>query len=343
MDNKGRLGNIRMSGEKCITPLVSIIIVNWNGRHLLDECLSALNLQTYRNFEVIFVDNGSHDDSLAFVRERFPAVITVELKSNRGFTGGNIAGYQVASGDYIVLLNNDACLCERWLEYMMIALGSDHRIGFCSSKIIIAGTSLIDSVGDCFTTAFTGTKIGERDDESNYNMNKFVPGTCAAAAIYKREMLNDIGFLDDDFFLNHEDTDLNMRAWLAGWRCLFVSEAIVYHRVSASIGAMSDTSVYFFSRNNEWVWLKNVPLKYMICNLPQRILYECAFFGYFCLLKNKWNPFFRGKIDALKGVPAMLKKRRNVQALVRLSDAEIKGSLVLLVSYLKKRLQNSAI
>lgn len=332
-----------MSSDIDITTLVSIIIVNWNGRSLLDECLLSLKAQTYQNFEVIFVDNGSKDDSLSFVREKFPLVITLALESNKGFTGGNIAGYQVARGNYIVLLNNDASLCERWLEYMVAALSSDPCIGFCSSKIIIAGTSLIDSVGDCFTTAFTGTKIGEREDESHFTVSRFVPGACAAAVIYKREMLSDIGFLDDEFFLNHEDTDLNMRAWLAGWRCMFVPEAVAYHKVSASIGTLSDTSVYYFARNNEWVWLKNVPLKYMIYSLPHRILYECAFFGYFCLVKNKWKPFFRGKFDALKGAPSMLKKRRVVQALVRLSDAELTISLVSLVGYLKKRLMSSTL
>lgn len=330
-----------MSTKIC-TPSVSIIIVNWNGRSLLDECLSSLDAQTYRDFEVILVDNGSQDDSLAFVRARFPSVITVALESNRGFTGGNIAGYQVAKGDYIVLLNNDATLCERWLEYMLDALESDHRIGLCSSKIIIAGTSLIDSAGDTFTSAFTGTKVGELVDESRFTVRTFVPGACAAAVIYRREMLNDIGFLDDDFFLNHEDTDLNMRAWLGGWLCLFVPEAVVHHKVSASIVALSDTAVYFFARNNEWVWIKNVPLKFIICNLPQRILYECASFGYFCLLEGKWRPFLRGKIDAILGMPAMLRKRKTVQSLVRLTDAQIKSSLVPVIDYLKTRLKISA-
>lgn len=328
-----------MSSQNSMTPLVSVIIVNWNGRSLLDECLSALDAQTYRNFEVIFVDNGSRDDSLAFVREKFPFVKIVALGSNKGFTGGNIAGYQVARGDYVALLNNDACLCERWLEYMVPALASDPHIGFCSSKIIIAGTSLIDSAGDAFTAAFTGTKIGELADESQYFSRIFVPGACAAAVIYRREMLDDIGFLDDDFFLNHEDTDLNMRAWLAGWLCLFVPEAVVQHRVSASIGTLSDTSVYFFARNNEWVWIKNVPLRFILLNLPHRVLYEFASFGYFCLIKGKWRPFLRGKLDALMGASAMFKKRRAVQLLVRLTDAEISSSLIPVYDYLKKRLK----
>ena len=327
-----------MSNDIFITPLVSIIIVNWNGRSLLDECLSALDDQTYRNFEIIFVDNGSQDDSLAFVREKFPFVIIVALESNRGFTGGNIAGYQVARGEYIVLLNNDASLCERWLEYMVAALELDHLIGFCSSKIIISGTSMIDSAGDTFTTAFTGTKIGERADVSRFSSRVQVPGACAAAVIYRREMLDDIGFLDDDFFLNHEDTDLNMRAWLAGWPCLFVPEAVVQHKVSASIGTLSDTSVYFFARNNEWVWIKNVPLPFLILNLPQRVLYELASFCYFCLSKGKWRPFLKGKWHAVLGVPKMLGKRRQQSALRRLNEQQIRGGLVPLGQYLRRQL-----
>ncbi len=335
-----KCGPITANGSK--TSLVSIIIVNWNGKSLLYDCFSSLDVQSYTNFEIIFVDNGSMDDSLAFVRKMYPSITTIALDSNRGFTGGNIAGYEASKGDYIVLLNNDASLCDRWLEFMVSALESDPGIGFCSSKILIGGTNLIDSAGDSFTTAFTGTKIGEHEVESNYTVKKFVPGACAAAVIYKREMLNEIGFLDDDFFLNHEDTDLNMRAWLAGWKCLFVPEAVAYHKVSTSIGALSDTSVYYFARNNEWVWLKNVPFAFMIRSLSHRILYECAFFGYFCLLKNKWKPFFRGKYAALKGAPAMLRKRKDVQALVRLSDEEINSSLVSLTDYLMKRLNNSA-
>ena len=293
------------------------------------------------SYEIIVVDNGSSDGSLEFLAEFYPSVRVVSLASNRGFTGGNIEGLRVARGEYIALLNNDAVLTDRWLEWMLEGITSRDDLGFCSSKILIAGTDRIDSVGDVFTSAFTGTKMGELDHESLHGTRRLVPGACAAAVFYKRSMLDQIGFLDDDFFLNHEDTDLNMRAWLSGWRCLFVPEAVVYHKVSASIGTLSDTSVYHFARNNEWVWLKNVPFKHMIYRLPHRILYECAFFGYFCLVKNMWKPFFRGKFDALKGVPIMLKKRRDIQSLVRLSDEEIDNSLLSIFEYLKIRLKKS--
>ena len=317
-------------------PLISIIIVNWNGRHLLSRCLKSISNQTYTNFEIILVDNGSSDGSAAYIAATFPEVHLLCLPENRGFTGGNNEGFQLSSGAYIVLLNNDATLKEDWLELMVSAMESDPGLGACASKIIIEGTELLDSAGDLFTTAFTGTKWGELQKAELFNESRTVAGPCAAAAIYRRSMLEQIGFLDDDFFLNHEDTDLNLRAWLAGWPCRFVPEAIAYHTVSASIGNLSDTSVYYFSRNSLWVWVKNVPTSLMLRFLPQRILYELNSFVNFCLIHGKWSPFFRGKWDAFKGVPRMYAKRKLLKG-KKLSIELIVSELIPISRYLFRR------
>lgn len=317
----------------------SIIIVNWNGRHLLKNCLDSVVNQTYENFEVILVDNASSDGSISFVAENYPSILTVSLDDNRGFTGGNIAGFEVTTGDYIVLVNNDVRLVDEWLQFMVTAIETEPSIGLCSSKIIIDGTSKIDSAGDVFTTAFTGTKIGEMHEQREYSERCFVPGACAAAVIYKRELLDDIGFLDDDFFLNHEDTDLNLRAMLAGWKCLYVPEAVAYHKVSASIVPLSDTAVYFFSRNNEWLWVKNVPYSLLVRSIPARIIYELSSFFYFCVLAGRWRPFLKGKWDAIKGMSIMLKKRKVQRFPVRLSDRDVIEKLVPIASYLRSRLK----
>lgn len=321
-------------------PLVSILIVNWNGKHLLASCISSIIDQTYKNYEVILVDNGSSDYSVQFVNSHYPFINTLALKNNKGFAGGNTEGLKLVNGEFLVLLNNDSRLSKDWLLNMVQAITSDDRIGMCSSKIIIDGTNKIDSVGDSFTTAFTGTKCGFLQDANNFNEKKYFHGACAAAAIYRVSMINEVGFLDEDFFLNHEDTDLNLRAWLAGWKCLYVPEAVAYHQVSASIGSLSDMSVYYFSRNNEWVWIKNVPLHLMLRYLPQRIIYEISSFGYFCLIKMKWYPFTKGKIDALLKLPVMLKKRRTIQRLIKLSDQEIQTGLISLHKYFKSRILN---
>lgn len=314
-------------------PRLSIIVVNWNGKRLISECLESLRSQTYTDFEIIVVDNGSTDGSCDYLAKMFPEIQLIRLPENRGFTGGNNEGFRQSSGTYIVLLNNDATLKEDWLELMVSVMESDPRLGSCASKIIIEGTELLDSAGDLFTTAFTGTKWGELQKAALFTEPRTLAGPCAAAAIYRRSMLEQIGFFDDDFFLNHEDTDLNLRAWLAGWHCQLVPDAVAYHKVSASIGNVSDTSVYYFSRNSLWVWIKNVPTNLMVFLLPQRILYELNSFVNFCLIHGKWSPFFRGKWDAIKGLPSMYRKRKLLKNR-KLSTMQVLSGLTPISSYL---------
>ena len=317
-------------------PKTTFIVVNWNGKSFLSDCLDALLSQSCKDFEIILVDNGSIDDSVAFVKENYPSILLITLDNNTGFTGGNNVGFQHASGEYIALVNNDAILCPNWLFLMMTAIEEDRLLGCCAAKIMISGTNLIDSVGDIFTTAFSGTKVGELHDIKEFSKRRYIPGACAAAALYKREMLEDIGFLDDDFFLNHEDTDLNLRAWLAGWKCLYVPEAVVEHRVSTTIGKLSETSVYYFARNSLWVWVKNTPIYFMFRYLHHRILYEIASFVFFCLIAQRWRPFLRGKYHSLKGLPYMFSKRKTIQ--IRLTRKEIRQGLIPLGEYLRKRI-----
>lgn len=322
-----------------IPKLVSIIIVNFNGRHLLPTCLEAVNHQSYSNIEVIIVDNGSTDGSVEYLCENHPNMNLLALERNLGFTGGNIAGLAQARGEWIVLLNNDALLCTDWLQIMLAAMETNSNLGMAASRLIIAETRLLDAAGDAFTTAFSGTKIGELRDQDEFATRQEVPGACAAAVIYRRDMLDDVGFLDEDFFLNHEDTDLNMRAWLAGWKCLYVPEAEVQHQVSTTIGRMSDVSVYYFARNTLWVWVKNTPRYFLLRYAHHRLFYEIASFFLFCFIKHKWKPFLKGKFDSLRGLPRMFVKRREVQTKVRLSQEEISASLIPLGSYLAERLR----
>jgi GT2 family glycosyltransferase len=320
---------------------VSLIIVNWNGRLYLGDCLDSVMAQKFTDFEVIVVDNGSSDDSVNFIRENYQNVRVVCLAENCGFTGGNCAGFEIAQGKFIALLNNDTRVEPDWLGSLVRAMQAHMDVGICASKIIIDGTELIDSAGDIFTTAFSGTKVGFLHSASLFDTSHVIHGGCAAAILYRRSMIDKIGFLDDDFFFNHEDTDLNMRAWLTGWKCEYVPDAIVYHKVSATVGELSDTSVYYFARNNEWVWVKNVPSGFILRYLPQRMVYELSAFAFFCLKKQKWGPFLRGKKDAIKKLPEMFKKRNNVQRLVTLSPSEIKSSLMPITKYLMSRLQCS--
>jgi GT2 family glycosyltransferase len=304
---------------------VSIIIVNWNGERLLPDLFNSLKKQRYKDFDIVFVDNASSDNSNAFVErlsQNFPCNIhIVGLSENRGFTGGNIEGLKYCSGKYVVLLNNDTVTDENWLYELVSAIDSHPGVGVCASKLVAYGTDVIDSAGDGYaTTSLKGFKRGEGEDSRKFTQQEYIFGACGGAAMYRREILNDIGFLDEDFFLIHEDTDLNFRAQLAGWKVLYVPTAVVYHKVRSSIGYMSDKAIYYTLRNSEFVRIKNVPLCIFLRCLPEFIVGMITEFIYFAIKHKKFGLYLKSKFDVIKMLPVMLKKRRDIMKKKRVGN-----------------------
>jgi len=296
-------------------PKVSVIVVNYNGNGLISGCLKALERQCFKDFEVIVVDNGSLDNSLCEMQrflEGSPLSSSklIPLTTNMGFSGGSLEGLKHTNGEYIALLNNDTEPDERCLKELVMAMDSDPKVGICASKLIVHGSKIIDSAGDGFSTSLKGFKRGEGEKISLYNEKEYIFGACAGAALYRRKMIDEVGFLDKDFFLIQEDTDLNFRAQLHGWKVLFVPTTIVYHKVRSSIGQMSPIAVYYTLRNSEFVRIKNIPLFLFLRCLPVFILAIVSEFIYFAI-KHKYLPiYFKAKIDAMRMLPVMLKKRK---------------------------------
>jgi GT2 family glycosyltransferase len=311
---------------------VSVIVVNWNGASLLKDCLGSLFHQNSIRAEVIFVDNGSNDLSVRYVNDQFSTVKVIELSENIGFAAGNAAGLRVASGDFIALFNNDAYAEEHWLRNLMQPMLDDPAIGICASKIFKNGTRKLDSGGAQLTTAALGFNRGLGKDGALFDKAGLAFGACAAAVLYRRKMLDEIGFLDDDFFLYDEDTDLSFRAQLAGWKCVFVPGAVAHHVCNATAVRLSDTHVYYHTRNLEFVWLKNMPLGLMIRFAHHKIIQEIGAFCYLCLRHGKWRAYFRAKRDALRMAPSMWKKRREIQRRKRVSNAYLKSMMTSLFS-----------
>jgi GT2 family glycosyltransferase len=162
---------------------VSIIIVNWNGERYLRVCLSSLLFQTYANREIIFVDNGSTDDSVRYVKERFPAVNVIELRENTGFTGGNAAGVKVANGEYLALVNNDTRVHERWLENLIQPMLADRNVGICASRILFEADGSFDSAGGGITTAAVGFNQGLNQGAEGFATPSRVFGACGRCAL----------------------------------------------------------------------------------------------------------------------------------------------------------------
>lgn len=308
--------------------MVSVIVVNWNGRRFLHACLDALVRQRYvGDVELLLVDNGSTDGSVPFVKAHFPTVTVIELQTNTGFTGGNAEGLKHARGDYVALINNDTRADEQWLAHLMAAMEADRRIGLCASKLLDEGGGTIDSAGDGITTAAVGFNRGRGQAAACYDRAGPVFGACGGAALYRRAMLDDVGFLDDEFFLYDEDVDLSFRALLAGWACRYVPDAVVYHKGKGSSGALSDVQVYYHARNLEFLWVKNVPGMLMLRYAHHKFLQEIAAGLYFCLRHGKWAVYGRAKRDALRMLPSMLRKRRLIQRRRRVSSREVQAML----------------
>ncbi len=300
--------------------MISVVIPNYNGRRYLDGCLSSLSVQTYGNFEIILVDNGSSDGSAEYVAERFPEIRIVKNEENLGFAGGVNSGIRHAGGELILTLNNDTRADRNLIKNLADAMDSDGTVGMCASKMLFCD-GRINSTGICLSRSGAAWDRGmAEEDVGQYDGVDEVFGPSAGSGLYRREMLNEIGLFDEDFFMYMEDVDLAFRARLAGWRCLYVPSAKVHHIHGGTAGFGSDLSVYYGNRNIVWYPIKDFPTRLLISSLPWIVGRNLAVIPYYAL-RGQCRTILRSKIDAARGVPLMLRKRKEV--LRRVSEREI--------------------
>jgi hypothetical protein len=292
------------------TPLISIIIPNWNGKRFLKGCLDSLKSQTFKDFEVIIVDNNSHDDSVSFVKENYPDVKIIELSSNRGFAGGVNEGIKASKGDLMFLLNNDTVVDKDLYN----AVIKNPQIGFFATKMIFYCTNppVINAAGDALGIDGAARNIGYNEvDTGQYDVEREVFGACAGAALYRRRIFDEIGLFDEDFYIILEDVDLDFRAQLAGYRCLYLPNAVVYHIHAGSMGKTSDFTFYWITRNDLNVLIKNMPL-FLLFKYFHRIFFRQIIYTYARLLGNKIRPLISGEFSSFLLLPVMLSKRYQI-------------------------------
>jgi GT2 family glycosyltransferase len=308
--------------------LVTIIIVNWNGRALLSECLESLRKQKFRDFETLLVDNGSSDGSVDWVKHHYPEIRIISLSKNTGFCIANNIGYSQAKTKYVALLNNDAVAHPLWLQNLVNGLETHEQAGSAASKILHHGNpNVIDRAGDAYTNAGVGLLRGRGMPSKAYDEPQWVFGACAAAALYRKSMIEDIGFFDEDFFLIYEDVDLSFRAQLNAYKCLYIPNAIVYHKSSSTIVRDSHISIYYGHRNLEWVYLKNMPFVLLMETLLLHIFHAVGSVFYFSS-KGNVKSIVRAKIDAFKQLKKILIKRREIQRNIKINNAYLRDLLV---------------
>ncbi len=304
-------------------PLITVVVLNWNRADMLMNCLTSLFSQSHLPDRIVVVDNGSTDGSVARVKHRFPGVHIIDLPCNMGFCRANNMALQTVQTRYVALLNNDAVAHPTWLEHLIQAMTDHPEAGSAACKMLYADhPELIDRAGDGYSMAGAGILRGRRQPADRFDDMEWIFGACAGAAIYRMDMLHDIGLFDEDFFLLYEDVDLAFRAQLRGYRCLYVPDARVYHWASSSIGHDSRMSVYYGHRNLEWVYLKNMPQALLLKTWPHHLVYN-GLSGLFFSLRGLGLPFIRAKKDAAAGFRNMMTKRRQIQATRKAGNPEI--------------------
>ena len=321
---------------------ISVIIVNLNGGEYLADCLDSLSAQTFQDFEVIVVDNGSTDGSPERVRKDYPAAKVVALGENTGFAKGNNIGFRGSSSPFVATLNNDTLVDPNWLQALYGAAQEDRTIGMVASKIFLGreGNEL-DSAGMLlYPDGMTRQRGRGVRDDGQFDAPGEVLFPSACAALYRREMLEETGFFDEDFFSYCEDADLGLRGRLAGWKAVLAPRAVVRHLYSQTGGSYSAFKAYHVERNRLWVLVKDLPPSYIL-SFPFSTLwrYGVQLYG---LLSGRGsvarfaegNSAFqmmsvvvRAYLSALAALPGMLKKRRDIWRKRRLPVADYRSLL----------------
>lgn len=307
-------------------PLISIVIVYWNSAQYLPRCLDCLTRQTFRDFEVILIDNGSLDKVSDGLEQKYASLnLRVErLASNLGFAKANNMGARLARGTWLALLNTDAFPTPDWLETLYQTAKRSPEFSFFSSRQIqFDQPDILDGSGDEYHISGLAWRRFYNYPARDYGLNEEeVFSACAAAAIYNRDDFLKVGGFDEDFFSYFEDVDLSFRLRLAGGRCLYVPQAVVHHIGSASSGKTSDFVIYYGHRNMVWTFFKNMPGTLFWLCLPLHIIMNFLFIVSF-LLKKRGTSILRAKMDAFYCLPAIIRKRRQIQSSRKIAIREI--------------------
>jgi len=238
-----------------IHPTVTVVVPTLAADETLDECLTSLDRQTFRDFEVIVVDNSGRQ----LVKPRGCARIIANDR-NVGFGAAVNQAFHQSGAPFLAVLNDDAIAHPGWLEALVSAVEHRTDFGMCASQVRLADADRLDSAGMLLCLDGSSKQRGHLESPASYARAQEALLPSGSAAFYRREMLDEIGLFDESFFLYCEDTDLGLRARWAAWECLYVPDAVVEHRYSHSAGKASALKAYYVERNRLFVIFKNFTL-----------------------------------------------------------------------------------
>jgi len=306
-------------------PLVDVVILNYNGKEFLDECIGSLMQGTYNNAKVFLLDNASTNDDVAYVKEQYPEVGIIQSPKNNGYCAAYNLAFSQCEGKYIVCLNNDVTVAPDWLEHLVSLAESDDSIAAIQPKLVsyydpekfeYAGASggMMDVFGYPFLRGRIFTEI--ENDNGQYDDVAEVFWTSGAAMFLRKLALQNSGNLDESIVHHMDEIDLCWRLRMCGYRLLVQPRSVIRHIGGATIQSKSFRKIYWNHRNALYIMLKNYELRHVIAYVSVHILLDYvamaqAFFTF------QWV-MVRGVLAAhcwlLFNLPLIFRKRREVQS-----------------------------
>ena len=299
-------------------PLLSIVLINWNSALFIKNCINSLKRQTFKHFDLLFIDNSSTDGSVALFKRYSPHTRLIKNKINKGYAFAANQGIENTNGDMVLIMNTDVVLTKTFIENIIKEACKHEDTGSFGGKLLrFCGSepksNVIDSTGLVLCNSIrrpTDRGMLEKDT-GQYNKSEHVFGINGAAVCYRRKMLNDIKicgeYFDKDFFCYFEDVDLAWRSVLFGWKSMYVSSAIAYHYRGGSKGENQIILRIYSSRNRYLIYLKNEPFIIFLKYLPLIIFVE-----FFRILKYMFREQVSiiGFLLFIKQIPMFLRKRK---------------------------------
>lgn len=312
-----------------VKDLVSVIIVNWNGIEHLKSCLSSLSRINYKKTEIIVVDNGSQDGSYEFIRQKYSRIIVIRNHQNLGFSRANNQGIRKSKGEYILFLNNDTKVSKNFLNILIKELASDKKMGACQPKILHwEKPGRLDSIGSFLTNTGFLFHLGfEAKDTKRLDKKIKLFSGKGSCLLFKRQVLEKIGYFNEDFFAYFEETDLCWRLWLYGYYLLYIPEAVIWHKTWGTTSRLPQDFISFHAfRNRISSLITNLELGNLLLILPIHLL-TCFFIVGCYFISGKFKNGFAivwAVLASFKNLPQTLKTRKHVQSKIReVSDEKL--------------------
>lgn len=318
--------------------MVSIVLLNWNGKAFLRDCLLSIAAQTCQAYDVVILDDRSTDGSVEFLRQEFPEIRVIQNDRKIGYCGGANRGIQETTGEFVLIMNPDVILAPDFLARVQETMMAQPRVGIVTGKLLRFDRQTIDSTGQCLRPNLTPLERGYNEpDTGQYEQPGPVFSACGAAVVYRRAMLDDIqldgAVFDEAYFAYFEDLDVGWRAQIQGWQAYYTPAAVAYHyrgggqadsRQPASwIERLPGVPRVSFLRkppfiqrhvikNRYLTLIKNASFADIWRGLPAILAYEIMLWGYVACT----HPRLIGAVayDMWKLLPAAFANRRRIQA-----------------------------